>query len=143
MNRAEKIIAKAERKAKEMDTGCGLYYAGFSGCLQASIRELCCDLAAFEAPMTSSEECTYETDGGTLVIQFDYHPAERMTRDDPGCDADVEITGVYANGMEIGYWCEEHMDFFRDKCFEHMADKKNNDDYDHGQARYEDRMECV
>ena len=80
--------------------------------------------------------CTYTSDTGDLVIEFDYQPAERQTRDYPGCDADVEITAVYANGQDISYWVEAHMDFFREKCFESVAQAIEDDEYDRGEERY-------
>lgn len=41
-------------------------------------------------------KCTYATDSGDLVIEFDYQPEERQTRDEPGCPESVEIYSVMA-----------------------------------------------
>jgi hypothetical protein len=90
--------------------------------------------------------CTYRLTADSkdaLVIEFDYQPGEEMTRDYPGCEADVEITAIYANGMDMIYWMEEHMDFFREKCFEYIAYEQENAELDRGEERYLERLECV
>lgn len=88
-----------------------------------------------------SESTTYSTDTGDLEIQFDYQPAERMTRNEPGCDADCDVVAVTANGVDILEWISDAaLAFFVEKCFESVAEAKINDAYDRGQSRYEDRM---
>lgn len=37
----------------------------------------------------------------TVDVEFDYQPAERMTRDYPGCEAEVTITSVKWRGLEL------------------------------------------
>ena len=36
-----------------------------------------------------------------VTVHFDYQPAERMTRDYPGCEASVEINEVLYKGHEV------------------------------------------
>jgi hypothetical protein len=38
-------------------------------------------------------------------VEFDFFPAERTTRDDPGCPASVEITAVTWRGIDIKADC--------------------------------------
>lgn len=76
-----------------------------------------------------------------LLIEFDYQPSEPMTRDDPGCDAEVDVVAVYANGMDILEWCSDvSIEFFAEKAAESVASIKEADEYDRGQDIYEDRM---
>lgn len=51
----------------------------------------------------SKYETTIENVDDELEIEvdFDFEPAERMTRDYPGCDAQVTINEVLAAGKEI------------------------------------------
>jgi len=48
-----------------------------------------------------SNEFNYEYEGLPLTIVYDYSPAERMTYDDPGCAADVDITEVLCHDVDI------------------------------------------
>ncbi len=89
-----------------------------------------------------SHTTTYSTYTGDLVIEFDYQPAERMTRDYPGCDAEVDVVSVMANGIDILEWISDvSLEFFVEKCFESVAEAKENDEYDRGEERYQSRMD--
>ena len=91
--------------------------------------------------------CTYKYEDKSkseLVIEFDYQPEERRTYDDPGCPAEIEITAVYANGIDILEWIsDDSLEFFSDKCEESVAQAKEDAEYDRGEERYLDRLECV
>ena len=85
-----------------------------------------------------SNTCTYKTDGGDLVIEFDYEPAEPQTWDDPGCPESVDIVSVMAGQIDIAEWCsEESMEFFAEKALESVAQGRADDEYDRGCLRAE------
>ena len=88
--------------------------------------------------------CTYRYEAGSkdeLVIEFDYQPAEPMTRDYPGCDAEVDVVAVYANDIDIlERISDTSLEFFKEKCFESVRKIKEDAEYDRGQELYEDRM---
>ena len=82
--------------------------------------------------------CTYKTDGGDLVIEFDYEPAEPKTWDDPGCPESVCIVSVTAGQIDILEWCsEDSMEFFETKALESIAAGIADDEYDRGCLRAE------
>lgn len=85
-----------------------------------------------------SNTCTYTTDGGDLVIEFDYEPAEPSTRDDPGCPESVDVVSVMAGQIDITDWCsEESIEFFAQKALEAIAEGFADDEYDRGCLRAE------
>lgn len=36
-----------------------------------------------------------------MVVEFDYHPPERQTRFEPGCDAAVDINAITVHGVDV------------------------------------------
>lgn len=36
-----------------------------------------------------------------MVVDFDYHPSERQTRHEPGCDACVDINAITVQGVDV------------------------------------------
>ena len=36
-----------------------------------------------------------------MVVEFDYHPPERQTRFEPGCDAAVDINAITVQGVDV------------------------------------------
>lgn len=39
----------------------------------------------------------------TIEVEFTYHPAERQTHDEPGCDAEYDIIAITYEGEDIGF----------------------------------------
>lgn len=39
--------------------------------------------------------------GNDFIVTFDYQPSEPMTRDYPGCGAEVEIIHIEYNGADV------------------------------------------
>lgn len=81
-------------------------------------------IAAALAPFAPRRhQPTLELDYGglPLVIEYDYYPAERPVYDvesplcGPGCEASVDLCGVYVNGHEI-------IDLLRDGTIKHIAE---------------------
>ena len=36
-----------------------------------------------------------------MLVDFDYNPAERQTRDEPGCDSSVDINAITVQGVDV------------------------------------------
>lgn len=78
---------------------------------------------------------TYATDGGDLVIEFDYQPAEDETDVSPGTPESADVYSVMAGPFEIIDWCSKSsIAFFEEKALESMADAKTNAEYDRAES---------
>ena len=85
----------------------------------------------------------------TVTVKFDYQPAERTTRDDPGCDASVEITAVIWHGVDLKAdccgidikpdLCREMITELEQEAFEHMASERRQCDEDRAESSYFDK----
>ena len=88
----------------------------------------------------------YETDGGTLFIEFDYTAGEPQTWDEPGCPEQIDILAVMAGTIDIYEFCTpEALALFEEKCSEQMVRDRYDAAYDRACDRAEDRaydMEC-
>ena len=130
MTRAERLIAASRETATlNGDTSSAFFYSAFAGSLQAQITKLCKELAEYEPATGKGElETTYPTDGGDLVIHFDYEPGERETRDEPGCDPQVTINGVFANGMDITYLLDgtDTMEKIEEQCYQEIVERETD-----------------
>ena len=62
-----------------------------------------------------------------VEVEFDYQPAERMTRDDPGCSAEVEITSVKWRGLElISDCCKDLIDALEQAAFDYLDGERDS-----------------
>jgi hypothetical protein len=81
----------------------------------------------------SKYETTIELENGEEVdveVDFDFSPAEKMTHDYPGCDADVEINQVVTvDGKEIEITKEDE-EFIKEQIFD-WIDKYDNERWDY------------
>lgn len=76
----------------------------------------------------------------TVTVKFDYQPAERTTRDDPGCPEEVSITSVKFRGIDIKPdLCRERITELEQEAFEHMASERWQQDEDRAESRYFDK----
>jgi hypothetical protein len=76
----------------------------------------------------------------TVTVKFDYQPAERTTRDDPGCPAEVSITSVKFRGIDIKPdLCREMITELEQEAFEHMASERWQQDEDRAESSYFDK----
>ena len=76
----------------------------------------------------------------TVTVKFDYQPAERTTRDDPGCPEEVSITSVQFRGIEIKPdLCREMITELEQEAFEHMASVRWQQDEDRAESSYFDK----
>ena len=83
---------------------------------------------------------TYATDGGDLVIEFDYDPAERATDVSPGCSESADVLSVMAGQIDILEFCDEaSIAFFEEKCIEEMAWNRKQAEYDRAERECEER----
>lgn len=81
---------------------------------------------------------TYSTDGGDLVIEFDYQPAEDETDVSPGTPETADVTSVIAGPFEIIDWCSKSsIRFFEEKCLEHIGFERECAEADRADARHE------
>jgi hypothetical protein len=91
--------------------------------------------------------CTYEADGGTLFIEFDYSPAERQTWDEPGCAESADIVSVTTGGVELlDLLSDATIALFEEKALEAMRQGREDAAYDRACERAEERayaMECA
>ena len=76
----------------------------------------------------------------TVTVKFDYQPAERTTRDDPGCPEEVSITSVQFRGIEIKPdLCRGMITELEQEAFEHMASERWQQDEDRAESSYFDK----
>ena len=76
----------------------------------------------------------------TVTVEFDYQPAERTTRDDPGCPEEVSITSVKFRGIDIKPdLCRERITELEQKAFEHMDSVRWQQDEDRAESSYFDK----
>lgn len=76
----------------------------------------------------------------TVDVEFDYQPAERMTRDDPGCEAEVTITSVKWRGLElIDDLSSDTIESLVEDGFDSIEDAWLQAAEDRAEARYFDR----
>ena len=81
---------------------------------------------------------TYATDGGDLVIEFDYQPSEDSTDVSPGCPESVDVLSVMAGPFEIIDWLSKSsIEFFEEKCFESIAFERDCAECDYADSRME------
>lgn len=81
---------------------------------------------------------TYSTDGGDLVIEFDYQPEEEATNESPGCPESADVYSVMAGDFEILDWCsKESIAFFEEKCLEAVQFEHECAEIDKADARSE------
>ena len=146
MSRADKIIARAESDTRLYSGKADMNYAYLSGALKGQIQGLCYELATFNAPPCAvcEQVATYTTDAGEYVIHFDFTPGEERTYDDPGCDPEVCINSVWANGMDVqGDLSESLLDLMTEHCLndvqERIADSKTDAAIEAYEARQEER----
>ena len=70
---------------------------------------------------------TYATDGGNLVIEFDYQPYEAATDVAPATPESADVCSVMAGDFEILDWCSEpSIAFFEEKCLESVQFERDN-----------------
>ena len=85
---------------------------------------------------------TYATDGGDLVIEFDYQPAEESTDVSPGCPASVDVFSVMAGPFEIIDWCSSSaIAFFEEKALESVQQAKFDAECDRAEAAHQSRID--
>jgi hypothetical protein len=90
----------------------------------------------------SSHTCTYSTDTGDIVIEFDHQPGERMTRTDPGCPESVEITEVIAGGIFIyEFITPEALETFETRCWASLEVAFAEAECDRGEELFHAREE--
>lgn len=60
-------------------------------------------------------------------IEFDYQPAERQTRSDPGCDAEVTITSVKWRGLELlSDCCKDLIEALEQDAFDYLDGERDS-----------------
>ena len=75
-----------------------------------------------------------------VTVEFDYSPAERQTRDDPGCSAEVEITAVTWRGMDIkADCCKELIQELEQAAFDWIDGERDTALADRAEYLYEMR----
>lgn len=143
MDKAEKIIAECVAIGDKQAAADGFgRYPAMAGALQAHVRMLCAEIASLErmnrAPSSKGME---EIEYCGMVVHFDYTPAERATHWEPGCDEQVEVCAVYANGMDVfEYLSDEIVEAITDRCYQEVKAQRKQDEEDRAESSYLDRM---
>lgn len=75
--------------------------------------------------MSNTYETTLEIEDRDVDVEvdFDYDPPEKMTHDYPGCDEDVCVNEVKANGAELNLTSDE-IDHLRDEILDWIHEEK-------------------
>ena len=70
---------------------------------------------------------TYTTDGGDLVIEFDYQEHEEATDVAPATPESAYVCSVMAGPFEILDLCNEpYIEFFKEKCLKSVQFERDN-----------------
>jgi hypothetical protein len=99
---APHLIANAERDAKVHTALCKLpsySYAFEVGRLRAELTKVCDSLKVRENKHLRYTDMRFGEQ--TYVVGFEYEPAERETRDEPGCDESITVCEVWCRGVDI------------------------------------------
>ena len=79
--------------------------------------------------------------GIEFVAECDFQPAERMTRDYPGCDAELEINLpiilVRRNGEEVDCWNEHILNLIEQDKWELLEQLKMDYEADRADFQYQ------
>ena len=148
MNRATKVKLAATAAANKHGHELGLpsiSYSYLAGALEGHIDTLCRELEGFQPPANGRGEraTTYAHDGGVLVVHYDYQPEEARTWDEPGCDACVTVTGIYANGMDVFGLLDgtTTMESIEATCLQSVTESMAEAKYDAAKRQYEQRRD--
>ena len=74
-----------------------------------------------------------------LDCYLSYDEAERATYDHPGCAASIELIWALVEGVDISEVIGDLAGTIEEEALEDMAVQAEDDQYDKGQERYEDR----
>lgn len=84
----------------------------------------------------------FETAGGLMLeCYLDYDEAERATYEHPGCNERIELIWALVEGVDISEVLGDLTGTIEEEALQDMAASGQDDDYDRGQQRYEDRQE--
>ncbi len=79
-----------------------------------------------------------------VTVEFDYQPAERQTRDDPGCSAEVEITSIIWSGIELKpFVCKDLIDQLEQEAFDWMDGERDSALADLAERMYQKYREAA
>lgn len=151
MANAERILAKAERLAKEYgeswkgmsDDSIRAARLGFHvGVLTGEIKSLCAQLNEYAPPKTgrNERETTWSGEFAEYVIHYDYSAAD----DEVGMAEDVTVNGVYLHGTDVqGELSEKVLALIEEHCLEAaceaIQDAKNDAAEERAERMREDR----
>jgi hypothetical protein len=82
----------------------------------------------------------FETAGGLVLdCYLSYDEAERATYNHPGCAASIELIWSLVEGVDISEVIGDLAGTIEEEALGDMEAKAEDDQYDRGQERYEDR----
>jgi len=85
----------------------------------------------------------FETAGGLVLdCYLSYDEAERATYDHPGCAASIELIWALVEGVNIGEVIGDLAGAIEEEALEDMQARAEDDQYDKGQERYENRRDA-
>ena len=102
--------------------------------------------AAWQRPTASELKGMYKyqhitSTGSVLACYLDYEPAEKQTHLEPGCSESIDLVYALADGLDVCELLDDGtIESIEGGALESMKMDKWNDEYDRGQARYEERM---
>jgi hypothetical protein len=85
----------------------------------------------------------FETAGGLIIeCYLAFEEEERATYDHPGSAAAVELIWALVEGVDISEVIGDLAGTIEEEALEDMAAKAEDDQYDRGQERYENRRDA-
>ena len=111
---------------------------------ERSLRSLCDDLDTLEGlnatPAKGCFLCWCFLGDASVLVEFEYEPAERETRDEPGHPESVEVLRALINGAWVdAEFPEKVIDVWTQRCVEHMGELRQRAADDEAEARAEAR----
>jgi len=85
----------------------------------------------------------FETAGGLVIdCYLAFEEEERATYDHPGSSASIELVWALVEGVDISEVIGDTAATIEDEALEDMEAKAEDDQYDRGQERYENRRDA-
>ena len=133
--------AEAYRRRADVAEASGLQFE--IGLLTSDIGKLCAELAEYmpkRDPALRYADVTLTELDCHVIVGYDYSPAERQTRDDPGCVAEVDICECWLNGADIApVMTEGNVEQLIDAVFTHIEQQRESDLADRAEQYQIDR----
>ena len=130
--KAQTIISRAAHAAAKHGSDALSRMSFHIGALEFEVRSLCRAINEYK-PVAEGVETTFKHAGCDLVVF--YEPEE---------DGDIDITGIFANGMDITDLLMDTsvMDAVMEHCTDHAYIQRKQAEYDRAEKQWENKRDA-